>query len=299
MHAIATLDVDADERADVIAQRDDGDIGLYWLEAPAEPDGTWDTVSIGTAPRASHDLGAQGVAVAQLVPGGGDEVIVSSGAGIFGFEIPEDPSGGNWRQIHVSDRPSDEGFAVIDVDGDGLLDVVATTGATFLVEWYRAPEWETMSIGEFPSAVFPDRVGASDFNGDGRVDVVVTEENGEDQDAETIWWEQPADPSDQWVEHQLVSQGTTNSLDVVDIDCDTDPDIVLAEHRGQRRLTIWHNDGTGSFEEVVVSTDRENHLGAKTVDIDDDGDRDIVGIAFDDFQLIHLWINGSSDCGET
>jgi hypothetical protein len=296
MHAIASVDVDGDDRVDVIAQRDDGDLGIHWLEAPADVDGTWDAVSIGTVPRASHDLGAQGVAVAQLVPGGRDEVVVSSGDGIFGFEIPDTPTNGDWPRIHVSDRPSDEGLAVIDVDRDGLVDVVATTGESLQVEWYRAPDWQVMPIGEFSSAVYPDRVGAADFNGDGRVDVIVTEENGLDADAETIWWEQPADPGVAWVEHQLVSQGTTNSLGVVDFDCDGDPDIVVAEHRGEKRLAIWRNDGTGSFDEAVVASGYENHLGAKTVDIDSDGDLDIVGIAYDEFNLIHLWLNDASNC---
>jgi len=35
----------------------------------------------------------------------------------------------------------------------------------------------------------------------------------------------------------------------------------------------------------------ENHLGARTVDLDGDGDLDLVGIAWDAFPFLHIWRN--------
>jgi FG-GAP-like repeat len=294
MHAIATLDVDGDDHADLVAQRDDGgnSLGIYWLEQVGASNESWTTSEIGTVPRASHGLGAQGVAIAALRPGDRPGVWVSSGGGIYSFGLPPDPRpGALWPGALVSKRPSDEGFAVVDVDGDGLRDVVATTGDTKHVEWYRAPDWGVVSIAEFTSAVYPDRVGAADLNGDGRIDVIVTEENGVASGADTIWWEQPASPDGRWTPHKLVTQATTNSMDVVDMDDDGDVDIVLAEHRGAKRLETWHNNGTGRFDQEIVSRGRENHLGGKAVDLDGDNDLDLVGIGYDNPAIVHLWIN--------
>lgn len=298
MNACLTLDVDHDGNLDLIAQRDEGDIALYWLEATGNG---WNSVKIGTLPRASHSVGSQGYQVARLSAGQEPAVFMSSGKGIYAFTIPQNPAAGNWPRIHISANPSDEGLAVGDIDGDGLADVAATTGDSKRVEWYRNPgpgpnsgksNWQTFVVGDFRNAVYPDRTGLADLNGDGRLDIIVTEENSADSGAKTYWWEQPKDPRQpNWTRHLVTTQATTNNLGVADMDGDGDMDLILAEHRGKKRLTIWINDGAGHFTERLVDSGKESHLGARTVDLDGDGDLDIVSIAWDDFAHIHLWRN--------
>ena len=305
MHVFLVTDIDGDQFADVIAQKDEGNIALYWLETQDTTGGAWTPVYIGSVDPASHGLGAQGYRQAQIEAGGKLEILITSGNGIYYFLVPDSPESGNWPRVHVNANPSDEGFATGDVDRDGLLDIAATTGNSKRVEWYKNPgdgssSWTAYHIGDFEDAVYPDRTELADLNGDNRLDIIVTEENGGDSDAQSFWWEHPADPSaGNWDRHMIADQGTTNSLDVADMDGDGDVEVVLAEHRGNKKLSVWENGGSGNLFEHVVDRGKESHLGARTIDIDNDSDLDIVSIAWDDYPLIHLWRNDALKTSET
>jgi hypothetical protein len=255
----------------------------------------WAAHSIGDVPKASHDLGAQGYRIADLVPGGKPEVAISSGGGIYFFEIPDRPATDTWPRTHVSGNPSDEGFAVGDIDGDGNKDIAATTGESKRVEWYRNPgksggSWVVHRVGEVADAVYLDRVELADLNGDGRLDIVVTEENGQASGAKTFWWAQPAalDGNPSWERHALTTQATTHGLDVADLDRNGAMDIVTGEHRGDKRTILWRNDGKGRFTPHEIARGLESHLGSRLHDLDGDGDLDVISIAWDDAGL--LWI---------
>ena len=95
MQAILVEDVDGDAQIDIIAQQDETTaIGLYWLEATNPEGTTWSTVAIGSVPSASHNLGAQGYRSGQIEAGGRPEILISSGDGIYYFNIPASPDAG-------------------------------------------------------------------------------------------------------------------------------------------------------------------------------------------------------------
>ncbi|MGB9606076.1 MAG: FG-GAP-like repeat-containing protein, partial [Bryobacteraceae bacterium] len=89
----------------------------------------------------------------------------------------------------------------------------------------------------------------------------------------------------QWVEH-LISYEVIGpvSLDVRDMDGDGDLDVMAGEHNykdpGAARLLLFENvDGRGlKWKMHVISRGDEHHDGARAVDIDGDGDLDIVSI---------------------
>ena len=296
MQAFGTMRVVDRPLADVIAQRHAGDkIELYWLAPTDNTLKSWTSHKIGTVPKASHDLGAQGYRIADIVPGSKPEVAISSGDGIYFFEVPAHPATDPWRRTHVSNHPSDEGFAVMDIDGDGLPDIAATTGESKHVEWYRNPgkpgaAWTAHRAGEMQESVYPDRVALADLNGDGLPDIIATEENGKASGAKTYWWEHPksldGDPA--WTRHLLTTQATTHGLDVADINRDGTLDLITGEHRGDKRTILWLNDGHGHFTPKEIARGLESHMGSRFYDLDGDGDLDVVTIAWDHPELI--WI---------
>ncbi|CAH2394641.1 conserved hypothetical protein [Mesorhizobium ventifaucium] len=295
--AVAALDLDGDGRGEVIAQRGGGRaLHLVWLHAEDIEAHRFEEHEIGEVPAASHELGSQGHALAQVVKRGKPELAVSSGGGVFYFKIPDDPTVEPWPRTRICAEASDEGIAFADIDGDGLLDLVATTGDAKTAAWWRnpgdgSPDWELRHVGKVPEMVYPDRVAAADLDGDGRADIVVTEENGKADSAKAYWWHNPGDSSSDWEQHEITSRGSLNSLSISDMTGDGRPDLIMGEHRGALRLSSWHNLGGGRFIEQLVGEGMESHLGARTVDLDGDRDLDIVSIAWDAFEAIHVWRN--------
>lgn len=294
--AMLVLDVDSDGRPDIIAEKLPE---VFWLKPGDEQCHLWSSTHIGTIRKTGHGNG-QGCALGQLRRGGKPQIILAHGGGIDYFEVPADPKNGNWPRTHVTGDSSDEGVAVGDVNRDGTPDIIASEHERG-VAWYENPKagkgtWVTHRIGS--TANHGDRFGVADINADGRLDIVVAEETLLDN-ASVFWFEQPGDPkSHTWPRHKIVTQFTTNSMDIADMDGDGRADVVTGEHRGSKKLAYWTTADRGAtWTEHVISQGIENHLGARVVDLDGDGDLDVLGIAWDKYQDLHLWRNDAKAPG--
>ncbi len=223
----------------------------------------------------------QGVAAGRF-HSGAIEVALSwhEGGGIEHLTVPDDPAGQPWSLDTAEEVSQNEQLTAGDIDGDGDPDLLLGT------IWLRndGDAWTPLTL--FETTGSPDRNRLAHINADGRPDAVVGYEAISGPGV-LAWYEQGADPAALWTEH-VISRTVIGpmSLDVADMDRDGDIDVVVGEHNlddpASARLLVFENvDGRGgAWAGHVVFTGDEHHDGAQVVDIDGDGDLDILSIGW-------------------
>lgn len=190
----------------------------------------------------------------------------------------------------VIDRGNSEGCSVVDVNNDGMLDIVC------LPDWYRAPDWDMRPVHEIArSGEFIMNYGqiAMDVNGDGFVDIV----SAGWFDKDVYWYESPGFPKDDpprhknrakeyttWKQHLLPRPpslgGGCETVKGYDVDGDGRLDVVP-----NRRPLGWYRlekdaEGNPSFKRYPVDLsgrrDEEWLHGLGFGDINGDGRNDLI-----------------------
>lgn len=168
------------------------------------------------------------------------------------------------------------GVAVGDLDGDGALEVVLANAGD-------EAAWSLDGAGGFVDRtgdVWTEGTGASsqdpelaDLDGDGDLDLVVANESGDTalffNDGGVLT--PGAFPTS--------VQEETREVDAGDLDGDGDLDLVLANvgwGSGPSQDRWLENDGTGSFSSRELPPDPYETLDVDLVDLDHDGDLDIL-----------------------
>jgi hypothetical protein len=224
----------------------------------------------------------QGVTVERFQESDSLEIALSwhmAGKGVQRLTVPSDPSSEMWTRDQISPTSQDEALSAGDIDRDGDSDLLLGT------KWLRndAASWSLFTLNG--ASGDPDRNRLADINGDGRLDAVVGFE-AISKLGKLAWYEQGSSATSEWTEHVIANVIGPMSLDVADMDGDGDLDVVVGEHNlsdpSSARLYVFENDdGQGiSWTEHVVYTGDEHHDGAQVVDIDNDGDLDIISIGW-------------------
>ncbi len=294
------VNIDGDDYADVIAEALPD---VYWFEADNLQGSAWSCRKLGEIPRTNH-VNGQGGRFAHLISESKGEVILAAEEGIWAATIPEDPFlQNNWKFNRIVKTASSEGIGVGDIDGDGDLDLAAgdmyeeDKDIARQVFWCENPgsiekEWVKHHAGTVVNAA--DRVEIADFNGDGKPDIAVSEEMwpGLEPNANLFVFNNPGNKGQDWKRNTLFTGFSINNLGAGDIDRDGNTDLVTCEHKGKEfKLLIFRNDGKGNFTMSQPDKGHESHLGTLFSDLDSDGDLDIVSIAWDHHEYLHVWRN--------
>jgi hypothetical protein len=296
---IEVADIDGDDDLDIVVPDSDnsGSQGaLGWFENPGMLDGTWTEHVVST-----FDGNGEGNAVTHLselevgdIDGDGrpDLVVRDISHGVWVF-VQQDGGWAPRKFIPVNPR---EGLELWDPDENGRLDILLngvwletpddpvagdyTLHTIAGMEAWYAPDLSTASVRDYAC-----KVEAGDFDGDGRVDVAIT--NSEElagsspnkphgisvflqPDTLDGTWQEVVLTDERWAWHTLV---------LADLDFDGSLDVFSAISNvgtdgGGDEIAFWLNGGDGtSFAGQTVSTAYPVYQGALG-DADDDGDCD-------------------------
>jgi hypothetical protein len=261
------LDVDGSHGIDLVAGGKESGAAVGWWQAPADPRDlsawTWHQMSQAGWVMAliAEDMDGDGDADVLLT----DRKNYTAGRGIRWLENPgtgssaqTDPWAWHWlptpaaAEVQTNDLMFSQ---IVDVDGDGLRDVVAAakgkgvlycrrldaSGDSWTPFWLRAPDNEVRSQGTGAKAV-----AVADYNGDGIQDVAVNVEDYTDSAAPGVFLltddgTTGNDGSGKLIWNVEVIDGVGGKYDLlqaVDVDGDGDLDLITCEEY-QDRGVFW------------------------------------------------------------
>ena len=279
---VAVADFDRDGDLDVLgteAQGSQANTDFQW----AQNDGAGGFTIFGNIESVAGPF-LQGVTVAEFTPGT-IEVGLSRDTASGGFQMLTVPDAASvttadWTWRKVSGSVSGEGLDHGDIDDDGDLDIL--DGG----HWFRNDGGGTFTrmTLHVPLVGQPDRNRLFDMDDDGDLDAVIG--YGHDNEGKIGWYEQGDDPETTWTEHLIdtVAPPQAQSLDVADLDGDGDLDVVMGEHANPAipglRAVVYENVGAGAWLTHEIHVGDEHHDGMQLVDLDLDGDLDVVSIGW-------------------
>ncbi|MHC4403948.1 MAG: FG-GAP repeat domain-containing protein [Planctomycetota bacterium] len=204
------------------------------------------------------------------------------------YRMPENLESESWGTRTITkNSPGGVGLAIADIDRDGRNDVVRGG------KWYEAPGREHKDWIEYEiTAEHISNVRTVDMDHDGDMDIVAA--SGW-QDSGLLRWMENRDNGGDFAIHNIAALCHPEDVVVLDLDLDGDYAVVTGEMKAETDSTfvvLENADPTNDRTWKKHVVDQSHGISARmnTMDIDGDGDQDIVcdGNAQ---SHIYVWIN--------
>ncbi len=213
---------------------------------------------------------------------------------------------------HTLDEQMQGGYGVelADLDGDGLVDVVAlaTNPAQFV--WYKNPSWEKYLISSATQANID--AAPQDIDGDGDVDLVLASafDLGASTEGGLIHWlENPGNPvqNQEWAMHNIDQLPTSHRVKWADLNGDGRDELINLPIIGVgaqapaydinvslRAYAIPRDLNVSRWPGVVLDESLQLSHGLSIYDWDGDGRQDILTASFYGIHLFQLATRGQA-----
>lgn len=171
----------------------------------------------------------------------------------------------------------------VDLDGDGDKDVVYTESVGNRISWLENQGGGNFNYRMVYSLVDPKGVHCVDFDFDGDMDVVAA--TVETFSLSAIYWYEN-NGSEVFTEHLVSgSYAFPNGLFALDWDADNYMDVAAAySGTGGSQKVILH-DGQNGWN-ITVNSNSQGASSVYAIDMDNDGDIDILSSGFNDYDII-------------
>lgn len=284
--ALAT-DIDGDGDGDIVAAAT-GAVGVVLYRNTAGDGSVWTRLDVDS----SFD-GAFAVAVGDMNLDGHPDILSVAHADNDISWWENNGSGTAWtrRNVDFSFNGASD-IEAADIDGDGDLDIVATADGDDDIAWWEntngaGTAWTKRDIDTSFDAARAVKV--ADLDNDGDLDVVATG----DFVSTVNWWENTTGNGLNWTEHTIdFSHSGGSGVDVADMDGDGDIDVFGSAEAGDE-ITWYANphisggarsggpssENFGTWTETTIDNSLNGAYGVHAVDLDGDGDIDVLGAA--------------------
>jgi hypothetical protein len=171
-----------------------------------------------------------------------------------------------------------------DIDGDGDADLVTSSTSEGKIYWYKNTNnsYGNQIIVNH-NAASAKEVALADIDGDGNLDIVSISGPSTSGYSDKISWYRNLDGLGTFgpqINIAIDAYDSPDGLAVYDVDADGDTDIVTALDNWPTtgdRIVWYSNNGSGSFStEQVIAAGPNGVTALRNVDLDSDGDMDLV-----------------------